>query len=124
MNRGFSLVEVVLALLLLQVGVLATVGMVLLSQRNFRRAELTLRGVLEAVWVADSLSGSGSGGPGATLRPWGEVSWVDASTPVKGLRVSAVSSLEADTLATVLALPPLRVSPLLWPGAVSQEERW
>ena len=124
MNRGFSLVEMVLALLLLQVGILATVGMVLLSQENFRRAELTMRGVLEAAWIADSLSRAGGDGPGSTPRPWGEVSWVDMSIPIDGSRVSAVAPLEADTLATLLAFPPLRVSVPLWPDTVPMEDRW
>jgi hypothetical protein len=124
MNRGFSLVEVVLALLLLQVGLLATVGMVFLSQENFRRAELTTRGVLEAAWTADSLAWAGGGGAGAVLRPWGEVSWVEMATPVAGSRVSAFSILEADTLVTVMALPPLRGSLMLWPDSVPMEERW
>ena len=68
MRRGFSLVELLLALLLLQVGILATAGMVLLSQQNFRRAELTLRGLLEAGWIADSLARAGGGGPKGRIR--------------------------------------------------------
>ena len=124
MRNGFSLIEVVLALLLLQVGVLATVGMVFLSQENFRRAELTLRGVLEAAWTADSITRAGGGGPGATLRPWGEIAWVGMGSPVPGFRVSAYSDLEADTLVTVLALPPLRGPLLLWPDSVPLEEQW
>jgi len=124
MNFGFSLVEVVLALLLLQVGLLATAGMVFLSQENFRRAELTTRGVLEAARTADSLAMVGGGGAGATLRPWGEISWVEIANPVDASRVSAFSFLEADTLATVLALPPLRGYLLLWPDTVPLEERW
>ena len=122
MTRGFSLVEVVLALLLLQVGILATVGMILLSQENFRLAELTLRGVLEASWTADSLSQVGGGGSGVTPRVWGELLWEPMSVPIEGLRVSAVSPLEKDTLATVLALPPLNSSGLSWPDTLLPEE--
>ncbi len=105
MRRGFSLLEMVLALLLLQVGVLATVGLIHLSQRNLRRAELTMRGVLEAVWVGDSLSAEGSGASGRRVRPWGELQWSQSSAPTGGHAISVWSPVDGDTLATILALP-------------------
>jgi type II secretory pathway pseudopilin PulG len=107
MRRGFSLVELLLALLLLQVGILATAGMVLISQQNFRRAELTLRGLLEAGWIADSLARAGGGESGTISFPWGEIRWSPESAPVPSIRASAWSALEGDTLAVVWSLPPL-----------------
>jgi type II secretory pathway pseudopilin PulG len=107
MRRGFSLVELLLALLLFQVGLLATAGMVFLSQQNFRRAELTLRGMLEAGWIADSLARAGEGEAGTASFPWGEIRWSPASSPVPSIRVSAWSPLEGDTLAVVWSLLPL-----------------
>ncbi len=109
MRGGFSLVELLLALLIFQVGILATAGMVLVSQRNFRRAELTLRGLLEAGWVADSLASAGVEGSGSHTYSWGEIAWAPLSGPGSGLRVSAWSPLEGDTLAVVWSLPPLSV---------------
>jgi type II secretory pathway pseudopilin PulG len=119
MNRGFSLIEVILALFLLEVGILATVGMFLLSQRNFRRAELTLRGILEAGWVADSLGSSGSVDPGHLVRPWGEIHWAPESTPVGGLRVSVWSPVEEDTLARVFAVSPTGFPHRSWPDSLA-----
>jgi hypothetical protein len=124
MRQGFSLLELILSLLLFQIGVLATVGMVLLSQRNLRRAELTLRGVLEAVWVADSLSAVGNEGPGRLELPWGDLSWTIMDQPVPGLTVAAWSSLEQDTLAWAHVLPPARVVVPNWPDSVPDQQRW
>ncbi len=106
MNRGFSLVELVLALLVFQVGLLATAGTVLLAQRNLLRAELTVRGILEAGLVADSLEELGEIESG--LRPylWGEVSWASASDEIGGLTVVAFSTLLGDTLVAFRALIP------------------
>jgi len=123
-NRGFSLVELVLALLILEIGVLATVGMVLLSQQNLRRAELTLRGVLEAGIVGDSLATAGVVAPGKASLLWGDLLWFPVSTPVQGLRVSAWVPLEGDTLAAVLAFPPLDPRTSFWPDSSALAERW
>jgi hypothetical protein len=110
MNRGYSLVELILALLLLQVGVLAAVGTVHLAQEGLRRSDLTLRGVLEAARVADSLGRSGSTGSGRISYRWGEVVWRPAAGPLGAQRVVALSARDRDTLATFLALPPLPAS--------------
>ena len=66
MTRGHSLLELVLALLLFQVGLLAAAGLVHLSQVNFRRAELTVRATLEADWIGDSLLAEGALAPGVS----------------------------------------------------------
>lgn len=107
MTRGFSLVELILALLIFQVGLLGVAGTVLLAQRNLLRASVTVRGVVEAGWVADSLTREGSGGSGSLSRPWGEISWGPASDGLGGLRVAALWELGGDTLAVFLAWPPV-----------------
>ena len=123
MNRGFSLLEVLVALVLLEVGVLATVGMVFLAQQNFRRAELTLRGILESEWVADSLMWSGSVGSGSVTYPWGLLFWDPASDPVPGLLVTASSNGEADTTAWAFA-PERSILPSpAWPDSLSPSRK-
>jgi prepilin-type N-terminal cleavage/methylation domain-containing protein len=107
MNRGFSLVELILALAVFQIGILATVGMILLAQGNFRRSEMILRGLVESVRVADSLGAAGTLGSGELSTSWGGVAWSPGSGPVACLRVSAWSALGQDTLATVFAFPAL-----------------
>lgn len=106
-RSGFSLVELILALLLLQVGLLATAAMILLSQQHLRRAELTLRSVLESEAVADSLVLAGAGSSGQGALSWGSLFWSPVSTPIPGMRVSAWSPLEGDTLAFAYAFSPL-----------------
>jgi hypothetical protein len=117
-NRGFSLVELIFALLILQVGVLATAGMFLISQQSLRRAELTLRGVLEAGWVADSLVMMGAVGSGKTSPLWGELLWSPVSTPVQGLRVSAWVPLRGTPWRQFWHFhrwkPPFRPGPTPW----------
>jgi len=103
MRRGFSIIELLMALLVLQVGLLATAGTVFLAQRNLARAELMTRGVLAARRVADSLAGGVSGGGGALSFPWGDVVWGPGAGSPPGTRVVAVSTLQGDTLAVVMA---------------------
>ena len=107
MNRGFSLLELILALFLFQVGLLGAAGLIHLSEVNLRRAELTVRATLEAEWTGDSLLARGSITPGVAALPWGELRWSVFSSPVPGFRIAAWSEVEGDTLVTLLSLPPL-----------------
>ena len=104
MREGFSLVELVLALVVFQVGLLATAGMVFLAQQNLLRAEVTGRGILEADLVADSLEDIGEAGSGRRPYLWGEVSWAPASDQIGGLNVVAFSTLLGDTVVAFRAL--------------------
>jgi len=106
MKNGFSLVELVLALVLFQVGILATAGMVLLAQRNLLRAEVIMKGIFEADLVADSLGRSGENGSGRRRYSWGEVSWTPTSDQLGGLTVVAFSFLLGDTLVALRAWSP------------------
>jgi len=105
MRRGFTLVELLVALLLLQIGLLATTGMILLAQRNLILAEVTLRATLEAEAAADSLLLAGEGGDGGLPRPWGELRWGPHPSGGGALRVLGLSASGADTLAQVTAWP-------------------
>ena len=106
MKRGFSLVELVLALLIFQVGILATAGLILTSQRDLVRAELTLIGTLEADLVADSIERFSEPSSGSRRYLWGEVSWSPMVDEIGGLSVVAFSTLLGDTLISLRALPP------------------
>ena len=106
--EGFSLVELLFALLVFQVGVLGVAGMVLMAQQNLMRAEITARGVLEAQLAADSVRDAGSGGSGSATHAWGQVSWGPAPDVPGGVRAVAVSNHGGDTVAAVT----------VWPGPV------
>ena len=111
--RGFSLIELLVALLILQVGLLATAGMIFLAQENLARAERMTRGLLEARRLADSLVREGQTGSGQLTYPWGEVRWEAGPSPFPGVRVLALSPGSEDTLAVASAfLPP--PDSLLW----------
>ena len=114
MKRGFSLVELVLALLIFQVGLLATAGMVLLAQQNLLRADLTMKGILAADLMADSLEGKGKLESGRKAYLWGEVSWAPAFDEIGGLTVVAFSTLLGDTVVEFRALIPPMDSVTLW----------
>ncbi len=105
MTRGFSLTELLVALVVFQVGLLGVAGMVLTAQRNLTRAELTVRGVLEAQLMADSVRDGGGEGSGRAVHPWGEVSWAPAPGIPGGVRAVAFSNHGGDTVAVVTVWP-------------------
>ncbi len=72
---GFSLVEVLIALVVLEVGLLGAVGMTLQAQRTLQVA-LTLESVSQAVeGLADSLVRAGWSGAGSRVMDEGELRW-------------------------------------------------
>ena len=72
---GFSLVEVLIALVVLEVGLLGAVGMTLQAQRTLQVA-LTLESVSQAVeGLADSLVRVGWSGAGSRVMDEGELRW-------------------------------------------------
>ena len=60
MSRGFTLLEVVVALLLLELGVLGAVGTLTVASRQLGEAERIERIVTEAEGILDSLAGTAS----------------------------------------------------------------
>lgn len=75
MNRGFTLLEVVVSLLLLEVAVLAAVGTLTVASRTLADAEHLERAVAESGGVLDSLAGVPSAGSGSRPFVGGEVEW-------------------------------------------------
>jgi type II secretory pathway pseudopilin PulG len=104
-RHGFSLAELLVALLVFQVGLLGVAGLVLLAQRNLMRAEITVRGVLEAQLAADSVRAAGGDGSGSMDYPWGGISWEPAPGIPEGVRAAAYSDLVQDTVAVVTVWP-------------------
>lgn len=75
-RRGFTLVEVVVALTLLELVMLGASGWLVLAHRALARAELTHRATQAAAGVADSLLASDSPASGERVDPWGSLRWV------------------------------------------------
>ena len=99
--RGFTLIEVVMALLVLEVGLLGVVGMFAAATSTMTRAETLERAVAEAQGVLDSLAVDGGAGGGARLFRGGEVSWsVDRAGFI---RIIGLDS-NADTLLVVVSV--------------------
>ena len=99
------MVELLLAFLLFQVGLLATAGMVLLAQRTLTRAELVLRGSLEVARVADSLHQGGISGKGELPLAWGRVAWEPAPGAGGALSLTATDPNGADTVVRLTVWP-------------------
>lgn len=101
---GFTLVEVIVALLVLELGLLAVAGLVSLSTRTLGRAVRVERAVAAIQAVADSLVGADEVDEGERSAPGTVVRWSPVDGEVGGLRwlrLRASPSGTADT-ATVL----------------------
>ena len=73
---GFSLVEVLVALVVLEVGILGVLAMPLQAQKTLLAA-VALEDASRAVeWLADSLSSTGWGGPGSIETEQGLIRWI------------------------------------------------
>jgi prepilin-type N-terminal cleavage/methylation domain-containing protein len=101
MSRGFTLIEVVVALVLLEIGILGVMGTLLLAGRTLTEAERTTRAAAAAAWVADSLDTHGFAGPGVDSFPGGFVRW-EVAEGVSRAVVVATDAL-GDTLARLRA---------------------
>ncbi len=103
-RSGFTLIEVVVALLVLEVGLLGVVGSLVLAAQLMTRAELVERGVAEVQHMYDSMSTTGvSRGAGSRSRDGGTLSWVvdedgwsviTFATPVDSALVTVDARLE------------------------------
>jgi len=90
MNAGFTLLEVVVSLLLLQVAVVSAAGTLAVSSRTLADAEHLERAVVEADGVLDSLGGVSGAVSGSRTFAVGTVEWsIDAAGTVE-LRAARV----------------------------------
>jgi len=90
MSRGFTLLEVVVALVLLEVAVLAAVGTLAVASRTLAEAEHLERAVVEAEGALDSLAGVPGATSGSRTFTGGEVDWSIDTTGTVSLRAQSV----------------------------------
>jgi type II secretory pathway pseudopilin PulG len=105
MKRGFSLIELVVALVVLELAVTGIAGILAAAGRAFADAERLERAIEAAEWVADSLTSEGMSGVGAVPFPGGVVGWGAGPWPGEAIVWSADRA--GDTLLRV----PVRVGP-------------
>ncbi len=72
---GFSLVEVLVALVVLEVGILGVWAMTLQAQKTLLAAAALESASRAVEWLADSLSFAGWGGPGSIETEQGLLRW-------------------------------------------------
>ena len=77
---GVCLVEVVLAVLLVGLGLLAVAGMTTQAVRTLGRARSIQQATVAVAELADSIALAGSGGGGAWAKTWGSVDWSESRT--------------------------------------------
>jgi prepilin-type N-terminal cleavage/methylation domain-containing protein len=92
MTRGFSLVEVVVALVILQVGVLATMTLTVTALDTLRVAEEVERAVTAIRLVADSLERESAAGTGTVMRGPVTVRWRPAAGGATAVDAEALVS--------------------------------
>ena len=105
MRSGFTVIEVVVALVVLEVGLLGAMGMLTEASRTSSRAATLELGVAALEGVADSLLAMGWAGDGGLSMEEGELRWAampDSSvligwTPVAGRRDAIGIRLSAST---------------------------
>jgi len=84
---GFTLVELLVALVLLEVGLLGVVGTLVLATRTLAGAEARQDGVLRARLLLDSLARVEGSGQGDIMEPWGRGSWSRTGSGAVRLRL-------------------------------------
>ena len=72
---GFSLVEVMVALVVFEVGLLGVLAMILQAQKTLLAAAAMESASRAVEWLADSLSFAGWGGPGSIETEQGLLRW-------------------------------------------------
>jgi Tfp pilus assembly protein PilV len=72
---GFTLVEVLVAMVVLELGLMGVVGTLLLAARTMRRAEVRERMVAEAARLYDSLTSAAVPGTGVEIGTVGRLRW-------------------------------------------------
>ena len=106
-QAGASLLELLIALLIFQVGLLGVAGLLLTAQRALGRSQLIMRGTLALVRTGDSLHADAEGAAvaaGGKEEPWGTVSWLPGGEGQ--LHLLATGSEASDTLSSLTIWPP------------------
>ena len=107
---GFTLVEALLAIVLLCTGLLATAALGSVSVHSWRRAGELTSAVVAAGEVADSFGIFGVSAGGHRRYPWGTLAW-DDPVPLGGrlmqvaIRASAHDSTRAELVRVVATVP-------------------
>lgn len=102
-RAGFSLVELLMALLLFQVGLVGVAGTFLVAQRTLSRSQLVMRGTLAAMRVGDSVLAVGGPPSGLVEERWGRLSWRTDSDG--GLQLASTGAEVNDTLFSLTIWP-------------------
>lgn len=109
-SAGFTLVEAILAIMLLCTGLLAAAALGTASLRSWRRAGELAAAVMAAEEIADSLGLFGASGGGTRQYPWGVLVWEDP-VPLGGrllqvvIRASAHDTTRAELLRVTATVP-------------------
>ena len=85
--EGFTLVEILVALVLLEVGLLGVVGTLVLATRTLAGAEVRQEAVLQARLLLDSLARVEGPAEGDVVAIWGEGGWSRGGDGVVRLRL-------------------------------------
>jgi len=102
-RSGFTLVEILAAMLVLEVGLMGVVGTLWLAARTLTRAEVLEHGVEAMEGVYDSLAMEPSPTDGSRLSPSGQIGWRVSGADARLWLIDG----GGDTLARVEArLPP------------------
>jgi len=103
MRRGFTLLEVVVALLLLELAVLCALGTLTVASGQLGEAERMERIVTEAEGILDSLAGTPSAAAGSRDVPEGVIEWAvgaDGSIVLRAARADGRNLLEVTSALT------------------------
>lgn len=113
MRNGFTLMEVVVALIVLELGLLGVVGLALHAQRILADASLWSRAVAATEEIADSLAVSGARTGGTRSFPGGSISWIPGATvggggggePLRRISIRA-AEIDGDQIFMVRGIVP------------------
>ena len=91
MRVGFTLLEVLVSLVILEISVLGVLGTLVLASETQRRAEVIEHAAARAEGVLDSLRGGATPGTGSDAFHGGVVRWVIDDQGVVNLEASAAA---------------------------------
>ena len=89
-RRGFTLAEILVSLVVLEVGLMGAAGMLLVADRTLNRARDTEWALQEARTIADSLSSAGATAGGESVVEVGVIRWeVSTGGALAQVRITA-----------------------------------